>query len=607
MISFKKGDLLNYLVITIMLVMIGFISLSIFSNIHLKNGMVFRIVQQMDMVSNLLNRAVLDILNDTHTAAAYAKTLEYGNIMGVKEIGVFKGNGDEAFGYLVSADGSSEGRLPPAVFHEKSRKIEPWESKEFNKAVKRAIKTDFFDSSNTTYTSYIPLRSEGGCVRCHKEEGKLLGVLRIVISTKGDFDLLENVQHLIWALGAIMLLPIVGLLIAGVVIREKSRLFIQLKESNDNLKHTYQDLSETKYYLQMILDNTKALIVTTDTDDKIVELNKEAQRLLEYGKDEIWGKSVLMLYRDPGQRISIMNSRKFIKGDLWEAVNREVDLKTKSGKIVQMNLTLSPLVNDDGKIIGAVGIGKDVSEQKMLQYKLIQSEKLAGIGTLASGIAHEINNPLAAILGMAEAIKDEDDITLIKSYTDDIITYVTTANNIVKELSGYSHAAMSESRSTVDISVIMDNALKMAKHSASFMSIDINKDLEKDCYVFANEGEMQQVLVNLMINAIHTMEEKGKLTLRCFRRANFIWVTISDTGQGIPKEYINQIYDPFFTTKPVGKGTGLGLYVVYRIVTKYGGTIDIDSKVGVGTTFTLKFPSGQADIGAARQSEAATQ
>lgn len=603
MISIKKGDLLNYLVITIMLIMIGFISLFIFSNVHLKNGMVFRIVQQMDLISNLLNRAVSDILNDDHTLESYGKALEYGNILGVKDIGVFKENGEEAFGYLNPL----EGRQPPASSPKTVRKIEPGEAKDFQKVIKKMTRSDFFDSSKTTYTSYIALRSEGGCVRCHKEEGKLLGVLRIVISTKGDFDLLENVQYLIWALGGIILLPIIGLLIAGVVIREKSRLFIQLKKSNDNLKHTYQDLSETKYYLQMILDNTKALIVTTDTDDKIFELNKEAQRLLEYDKDEIWGKSVLTLYRDPDQRIGMMNSRKFTKDNLWEAINREVDLKSKSGKIVQMNLTLSPLVNDEGKVIGSVGIGKDISEQKMLQYKLIQSEKLAGIGTLASGIAHEINNPLAAILGMAEAIKDEDDITLIKSYTDDIITYVTTANNIVKELSGYSHAAMSESRSTVDISVIMDNALKMAKHSASFMSIDIKTDMEKDCYVFANEGEMQQVLVNLMVNGIHAMEEKGKLTLKCFKRGNFVWVSVSDTGHGIPKDYINQIYDPFFTTKPVGKGTGLGLYVVYRIVTKYGGTIDIDSKVGAGTTFTLKFPSSQANPDAARQNDAATQ
>jgi PAS domain S-box-containing protein len=607
MTATRKRDLLNYLVITIMLVMIGFISLFIFSNIHMKDKMVFRVVQEMDMVSNLLNHAVSDILNDEHTIVTYGKALEYGNIQGVKDIGVFKENGDEAFGYLISPDGSSDGRPPPASSQEKARKIEPYEVELFKKAIKMGAKTDYFDSSKTTYASYIPLKSEGGCIRCHKEEGKLLGVLRIIVSTKGDFDLLENVQHLIWALGAIILLPIGGLLIASVVIREKNRLLIEIKQSNDNLKNTYQDLSETKLYLQMILDNTKALIVTTDTDDKIVELNKEAQRLLEYDKDEIWGKSVLALYRDPDQRISMMNSRKFTEGNKWEAVNREVDLKTKSGKIVQMNLTLSPLVNDDGKVIGAVGIGKDVSEQKMLQYKLIQSEKLAGIGTLASGIAHEINNPLAAILGMAEAIKDEDDITLIKSYTDDIITYVTTANNIVKELSGYSHAAMSESRSTVDISVIIENALKMAKHSASFMSIDIKADLEKDCYVFANEGELQQVLVNLMVNAIHAMEDKGKLTLKCFRRANFVWTTVSDTGQGIPKEYINQIYDPFFTTKPVGKGTGLGLYVVYRIVTKYGGTIEIDSKVGVGTTFTLKFPSGQANADAARQSEAAAQ
>lgn len=265
---------------------------------------------------------------------------------------------------------------------------------------------------------------------------------------------------------------------------------------------------------------------------------------------------------------------------VWEVRNREVALKAKSGKLVHVLITLSTMVDETGKILGTVGVSKDISEQKMLQFKLMQSEKLAGIGTLASGIAHEINNPLAGILGMAEAIRDEDYMGLIKSYANDIIQYSVNAGNIVRELSAYSRSAHNEANSTIDLSMVIENSLKMAKHSASFSTVEVNLDLKRDCFIIANHGEMQQVFVNLMINAVHAMDGKGTLTLACGKDGLFINAVVADNGHGISPEHLNQIYDPFFTTKPVGMGTGLGLYVVYRIVTKHGGNIDVVSSPG---------------------------
>jgi len=227
----------------------------------------------------------------------------------------------------------------------------------------------------------------------------------------------------------------------------------------------------------------------------------------------------------------------------------------------------------------------------MLQFKLMQSEKLAGIGTLATGIAHEINNPLAGILGMAEAIREESDMTLIKSHTEDIIQYSENARRIVRELSDYSRAAQNTVESRVDLSKTIENSLKLARHSASFGAIEVDSALEGGSFVHGSQVELQQVFVNLIINAVHAMEGGGALTLRCWKEGPFVKAVVADSGHGIPEEKMNQIFDPFFTTKPVGAGTGLGLYVVYRIVTKYGGGIDVESAEGRGTAFTVKFPA----------------
>jgi PAS domain S-box-containing protein len=394
--------------------------------------------------------------------------------------------------------------------------------------------------------------------------------------------------------GFFILIPIAGLIAVAIILREKSRLVEELRESNEEIKRTYASLNETKSNLQLILDSSKVIIITTNKDGKIVEFNKESQTLLEYSKDDVAGKDILSLYMNPEQRGEIIKNRVQLGKDSWVVRNSEVVLKSKSGRPTHVDLTLSTLVDEDDKIIGTVGVGKDISEQKMLQFKLLQSEKLAGIGVLASGIAHEINNPLAGALGMAEAIRDESDPALMKEYSMDIIKYVLNASNIVKELSSYSRHARDESQSTVDLSQVMDYSLKMAKHSASLSRIEVSIKFERDCFIFANEGEMQQVFVNLMVNAIHAMGEKGVLGMVCRKEDNFVVASVSDTGCGISKKDLSYIFDPFFTTKPAGKGTGLGLYVVYKIMTKYGGIVDVESEEGKGTVFTLKFPSRRA-------------
>jgi len=575
-----KSSIQNFLAVTVMVFMTVFIAFFLYSNIHLKNKITLQIVQEMEFISDVFTNAILDVMSRGHDKQTYSVILGYGNFIGVTDLGIYKLTGEEAF---------QAPSLRPEDSSKIIRKIGPADEN-FWKVVETMNLTYFFDHDKLIYTRYVPLGSEEACISCHMEN-TTLGILKVSFSAKSQFETLMHIQQFIWALGLIAALPIAGLFISGVIIRDKNRLYLQLEEANNDLRATYNNLSETKYYLQMILDNSKAVIITTDNDGKIVEFNREAEALLEYKKDEAIGKDVLMLYENPEQRNELISRSRFKDGEIWAVRNREVTLRSKSGKLFYVSLTLSALVNDRGGIVGTVGIGKDISEQKMLQLKLIQSEKLAGIGTLASGIAHEINNPLAGILGMAEAIRDEDDTGIIKSYANDIIRYSTDAGKIVKELSAYSRSAHNEAQSTVDLSVVIEDSLKLVKHAVPLTSIEVVHNLKKDSLLFANANELQQVFVNLIINAIHAINDGGRLIINCLREGKFVKATVSDTGHGISREHISRIYDPFFTTKPPGKGTGLGLYIVYRIVTRYGGSVDVESTEGEGTTFTLKFPA----------------
>ncbi len=343
----------------------------------------------------------------------------------------------------------------------------------------------------------------------------------------------------------------------------------------------------TTNYQKHIIDHSKVLIITTDNDGNIVEFNQEAAQLLGFKKAEVINKPISLVWQNPLQREELLNMVK----KYGVARNQEVCLQSKDGKYHFVILTLSQLKNDEGEVLGTVGISKDISEQKMLHHKLLQSEKMAGIGTLASGIAHEINNPLAGILGMAEAIMDEDELETIKSFTKDIIDYTLEASEIVKELTNYSRSAANESVSTLDMSTVIKTSLKIVKHSLNFSGIKVVSDLKNECWISANSGEMQQVFTNLITNSIHAMDEKEndkKLIVSCSTDGHIVKGIISDTGTGISKDHLRQIYDPFFTTKPPGKGTGLGLYVIYNIVEKYKGHIEATSHKG--TTFTLTFP-----------------
>jgi signal transduction histidine kinase len=230
-------------------------------------------------------------------------------------------------------------------------------------------------------------------------------------------------------------------------------------------------------------------------------------------------------------------------------------------------------------------------EKEQVMEQLIQAEKMTAIGTMASGIGHEINNPLYAILGMAEAIRDEVDIDCCHEYSREIINHSREIAEIVKNFSGYVQPGSKHDLQRVDVNERINAAIALAKQPLLSDDIEISWKAERVSSVLAKSEEIQQVFFNIIRNAIQAIDGKGLVEIDSYQQGERVNVRIRDSGKGIPDTVKGRIFDPFFTTKGPDEGEGLGLYVVQQIVIKYNGAIDVESESGQGTVFTIEFPA----------------
>jgi PAS domain S-box-containing protein len=351
-------------------------------------------------------------------------------------------------------------------------------------------------------------------------------------------------------------------------------------------KKLEKKIREAKRNLEAIFDGIRDQISVQTPDYRILRVNRAVIEHYHTEYNELIGKKCYEAYYQRTQPC--------------EKCPVSVTIQTQQSsssiiKISESDTTLRilsyPVSNDKGDLFAIAEYIQDITEEKRLQEQLIQSEKLAGIGFLASGIAHEINNPLSGVIGMAELCMTEENPQEIKSYLADIFICAQRIGEIAKGLKSYSRMAKDGSQTLVDVNEVLENSLKMVRLGIKADSVEVIKKFQPVEKIQGNCGEIQQVFSNLITNAFQAINGKGgMLTLVTRLFQDSVEVKVSDNGMGISPKYLNQIFDPFFTTKNPGEGTGLGLNIVYRIVTKYEGTIDVESKVNVGTTFTVKFP-----------------
>lgn len=257
-----------------------------------------------------------------------------------------------------------------------------------------------------------------------------------------------------------------------------------------------------------------------------------------------------------------------------------------------VNIHYIPIKTELGQVHNVLIYTQDISKIKALEEEVRRTENLAGLGILASGMAHEINNPLQVILSGANClIKGVDSRELVLEMADQIKECAEKMANIIRDLSLYSRGIREQHESSpIFLQKVLDASLSMASHVRNMKMITVERDYQTEGMVLGNDNQFQQIFVNLIINAIDAMQGMGKITIRLGQDNGVIWIQIEDTGCGIPEQDLPYIFDPFFTTKAPGKGTGLGLNVVYRLVNQYQGKIVVETKEAKGTLFTLKFP-----------------
>ena len=270
-------------------------------------------------------------------------------------------------------------------------------------------------------------------------------------------------------------------------------------------------------------------------------------------------------------------------GHLASSFNRMTEnLKDANEQLVDWGRTLEKKVDERTK------------ELRDMHRGMVQSEKLASLGKLSAGIAHEINNPLGGVLIYAHLVLEdmkEDDPG--RENVEKIIKETTRCKNIVKDLLDFARSKEPK-KDDVDINELLEKSLSMIERQTQFQNVTIVKSLAGDMpRITADADQLQQVFMNIVINSAESIDNKGDLTLKTYHDSmkSLVVIECTDTGCGIPDEHLDRIFEPFFTTKEVGKGTGLGLAVSYGIVAKHGGSITVESKVGTGTTFAIRLPS----------------
>ncbi len=355
-----------------------------------------------------------------------------------------------------------------------------------------------------------------------------------------------------------------------------------------NERTTALTLSEHKY--RRIFEASKDMILSSAKTGNIIDLNPAGFKIL--GLDP--GKSIdgLLLanyFNNPSdwqQLINEINSQGFIS-------STEIDLRTTDGS--RRRVVLSASLEGDGFTSDGIihFLIKDIEQQRLMRDQIAQADKLASIGELSAGIAHEINNPLGVILGFAQLIlRNETQNERLRDDLKTIEKHTRHCKSIVEDLLNFARTSKPE-KTLCDVHVIIDDVIHFIQQHAKMSDVHFEKTydhrIEK---LLLDEKKIKQVFINLVMNAKHAIGDKGTIQVTTARNDHkgHVLIKVIDDGRGIEKKNVSRIFDPFFTTKPTGEGTGLGLSVSYGIIKNHGGHIFVQSASGRGTTFTVELP-----------------
>jgi two-component system, NtrC family, sensor kinase len=361
------------------------------------------------------------------------------------------------------------------------------------------------------------------------------------------------------------------------------RLFHSLRQKADELR----GLTE---YNENILESIDSGMLVLDLEGGIVRWNRAMEGLYGKSREEVIGRRLDDIL--PPSFLEALRGS-LVLGDREEIAHiYKLHLPTHDGRSLMVNVSVAPFEIGSGERCGTVLILEDITARVRLEEQLQHSEKMASIGILAAGVAHEVNTPLAGISSYTQLLKGQiDDMDPRASLLDKIEKQSFRAAKIINNLLNFSRSSGAEME-CLDVNKALLDVLSLIEHQLDGSKIRVRRELSAQLpSVRGNENRIQQVFFNLILNARDAMPRGGWLTIKTSADDDTVVAEVCDTGVGIKREDIKRIYDPFFTTKGIGRGTGLGLSVSYGIVQEHGGAIFVDSVPGKGTTFQVALPA----------------
>jgi PAS domain S-box-containing protein len=372
-----------------------------------------------------------------------------------------------------------------------------------------------------------------------------------------------------------------------------------------------KELKEAKEFLEYVIESSRDGILITDEQGTILSINGSIEKMSGYSKEELVGEHASVFSPDDEEMVEMIlenTAKMYEKGFAFY----ESELKKKDGTMITVECSNSLIRNDEGVDIGAVSIVRDTTERKIIEGKLIQSEKLKSLGELAGGVAHDFNNVLAAILGRVQLLKlhfqpspgveekRKSIVNLIKGL--EIIERASLDGaETVRRVQEFSRRRVDDKDfAQVEVNELIKNALEFTsvrwkdEAEAKGIPITIKQKFSSLPSIVGSASELREVFTNLIHNGLDAMPQGGTISIKTFAEDNTIVIQIEDDGSGIPEEIQKRIFDPFFTTKGV-QSTGLGMSISYGIISRHKGTIEVESTEGVGTTFTIKLPVAQTN------------
>jgi two-component system, NtrC family, sensor kinase len=374
---------------------------------------------------------------------------------------------------------------------------------------------------------------------------------------------------------------------------ENGRLYRQLHNKAD-------ELERLREFSENILESLNDGLAVVNRDDRIVRWNRRLEELygvrhegaVAHRLDELFEPAFLEVLRSARRESS--------EGAAFYRV--PLTTRHETPRRLLVNMATTPLRDSDGAIAGTIVVIEDISARVQLEEQLQISEKMASIGLLAAGVAHEVNTPLTGISSFTQMLlqgaEPDDPRTKV---LEKIERQTFRAAKIVNGLLNLARPAQTDS-GAVDVNVVINDVLVLLEHQLRTGRIQVRKELSSSPLLIQGvEYKLQQVFLNLFLNARDAMPRGGWLTIATREEETAVAIEVGDTGSGIPPEQLSRIYDPFFSTKEIGKGTGLGLSITYGIVQEHGGTLNCESTVGQGTRFMLTLPTASARSDAAGQ------